>query len=108
MRKSRLYFLDIPFEERLKNIVKNYGIYSKQELEDCVLKIKKRLGGLNTKNSIQAITEGNLHEAFYILLKYYDKMYAQSLENREDFDSLLIKISCEDTQIKNATFLLER
>ncbi len=107
MRNSRLYFLDIPFEERLENIVKMYGIYGKDQLIDCVLKIQKRLGGLNTKNTIRFIQEGNLHEAFCILLKYYDKMYEQSLQKRENIDSLLLKIPCKNTEIKNAAFLLE-
>ena len=44
MRKSRLYFLDIPFEERVKNITRTYGIYDQQLLIGCVLKIQKRLG----------------------------------------------------------------
>lgn len=108
MRKSRLYFLDIPFEERLKNIERTYGIYDKQELVNCVLKIQKRLGGLNTKNTVQFIKEGNFYAAFYILLKYYDKMYAQSLQKREDIESLLLKISCKNTEKGNATFLPER
>lgn len=108
MRNSRLYFLEIPFEERLKNIVKTYGIYDKQQLIGSVLKIQKRLGGLNSKNAIQLIREDNLYEAFEILLKYYDKMYTQSLQKREDVDSLLFKIPCTDTQTGNATFLLER
>jgi tRNA 2-selenouridine synthase len=108
MRNSPLYFLEIPFEERLNNIVKTYGIYDKKQLIDSVLKIQKRLGGLNTKNSIQYINEGNLYEAFCILLKYYDKLYAQSLQKREDLNSLLVKIPCNDTEIGNAAFLLER
>ena len=108
MRNSSLYFLEIPFEERLKNIVKTYGVYDKQELIGSVLKIQKRLGGLNTKNVIQFISESNLHEAFSILLKYYDKMYSQSLQKREDVNSLLQKIPCTDTQTRNAAFLLER
>jgi len=108
MRNSPLYFLEIPFEERLNNIVKTYGIYDKKQLIDSVLKIQKRLGGLNTKNSIQYINEGNLYEAFYILLKYYDKLYGQSLQKREDLNSLLVKIPCNDTEIGNAAFLLER
>ncbi len=107
MRKSRLCFLDIPFEERLKNIVKGYGIYEQEQLIDCVIKIQKRLGGLNTKNAIQFIKEGKLEEAFCILLKYYDKMYGQSLQKREDLDAILLKIPCKDTQNKNAAFLLE-
>ena len=107
MRNSRLYFLEIPFEERLKNIVKTYGIFPKEELIECVLKIQKRLGGLNTKNVIQFITEGNLKEAFSILLNYYDKMYGQSLQKREEVDSLMQKIPCCHTETENATFLLE-
>ncbi|MEO8821650.1 MAG: tRNA 2-selenouridine(34) synthase MnmH, partial [Ginsengibacter sp.] len=57
MRKSKLYFLDIPFEERLKNVVKVYGDFEKQKLTECVLKIQKRLGGLDTKNTLQFINE---------------------------------------------------
>ena len=106
MRKSPLYFLDIPFEERVKNIVNNYGIYEKHQLVNCVLKIQKRLGGMNTKNVIQFIAEDNMHAAFSVLLKYYDKMYGESLRKREDVESLLNKIPCRNTKIENARILL--
>jgi tRNA 2-selenouridine synthase len=106
MRKSQLYFLDIPFEERVKNIVKTYGIFEKKQLIDCVLKIQKRLGGLNTKNAIQFIAEDNVDAAFSILLKYYDKMYGESLKKREDVESLLNTIPCRSTDIENARLLL--
>ncbi|MEO8820319.1 MAG: hypothetical protein ABI267_00360, partial [Ginsengibacter sp.] len=107
MRKSKLYFLDIPFEERLKNVVKVYGDFEKQKLTECVLKIQKRLGGLDAKNTLQFINEEKISDAFAILLKYYDKMYAQSLQKRENLDTLLQKISCKDTSVKNASVLLE-
>jgi tRNA 2-selenouridine synthase len=106
MRKSPLYFLDIPFEERVKNIVKMYGVYDKMELINCALKIQKRLGGLNTKNVISFLSEGELYEAFDILLKYYDKMYGQSLQKREDLQSLLRKVTCRLAEVENAAFLL--
>jgi len=106
MRKSPLYFLEIPFEERLKNIIKTYGVYDKNELKNCALKIQKRLGGLNTKNVIWFLSEGELYEAFDILLKYYDKMYGQSLQKREDVQSLLQKVTCKLAEIENAAFLL--
>ncbi len=106
MRKSLLYFLEIPFEERIKNIVNTYGIYEKQQLVNCVLKIQKRLGGMNTKNVIQFIAEDNMHAAFSVLLKYYDKMYGESLKKREDMESLLNKIPCGNTEIENALLLL--
>ncbi|MGN6247973.1 MAG: tRNA 2-selenouridine(34) synthase MnmH [Ginsengibacter sp.] len=107
MRKSRLYFLDIPFEKRLENIVKIYGGFAKEELVNCVLKIQKRLGGLNTKNAIQFINDNNVEAAFEILLKYYDKLYEQSLFKRENVNSLLHKIECGHTETSNATFLFE-
>ena len=106
MRESKLYFLDIPFEERLENIVKIYGAFEKSLLIDCVLKIRKRLGGLNTKNTIQFINEGKIKDAFFILLEYYDKMYAQSLQKRDNLDTLLQKISSDSTDAKNALLLL--
>jgi tRNA 2-selenouridine synthase len=105
MRKSKLYFLDIPFEERLKNIVKIYGSFPKEDLIECVLKIHKRLGGLETKNTLQFINEGKMMEAFAILLKYYDKMYTQSLQNRENGEALLHKISFDNATPKNALLL---
>ena len=108
MRKSRLYFLEIPFEERLNNIVKIYGVFEKQNLIECVVRIQKRLGGLDTKMAIQFIEEGDISKAFSILLNYYDKMYAQSLQKREDFEELFQKIQGNDTVIKNASLLLEQ
>jgi tRNA 2-selenouridine synthase len=106
MRKSKLYFLDIPFEERLKNIVKIYGDFEKQKLNECVLKIQKRLGGLDTKNTLQFIEEENIKEAFSILLKYYDKMYGQSLQKRENIQSLLRTITCTQAGNINVSYLL--
>ena len=107
MRKSPLYFLDIPFEERLKNIIKTYGVYDKKELINCALKIQKRLGGLNTKNVIRFLSEGELYEAFDILLKYYDKMYGQKSAKaggRSIFTSKSFMPGF--AEIENAAFLL--
>jgi tRNA 2-selenouridine synthase len=108
MRESPLFFLDIPFEERVKYISEHYGKFEKQELIDCILKIQKRLGGLNTKNAIQFLNEGNFVSAFSILLKYYDKMYTESLHNRQGIEALLNKISCEKVQAENAAHLIDQ
>jgi len=108
MRNSPLYFIDIPFEERVKYIVNHYGSFNKEELINCVLKIQKRLGGLNTKNTIQLFKEEKLTEAFSILLRYYDKMYGESLQNRGGIDGLLNKIHCGRVDIKNAEWLVDQ
>jgi tRNA 2-selenouridine synthase len=106
MRSSPLYFLDIPFDERVKYIVSNYGSFDKKELINCVLRIQKRLGGLNTKNVIRFFSEEKFSDAFSILLKYYDKMYAESFQNRENKEILLNKIHCKTVDIKNAESLI--
>jgi tRNA 2-selenouridine synthase len=106
MRNSPLYFLEIPFGERVKYIVSHYGFFDKEELINCVLRIQKRLGGLNTKNVIRFFNEEKFTDAFSILLKYYDKMYAESLQNRENKELLLNKIDCNNVDIKNAESLI--
>jgi tRNA 2-selenouridine synthase len=106
MRNSSLYFLDIPFEERVKYISEHYGTFDTEQLINCVLKIQKRLGGLNTKNVIEFFREEKFTEAFSILLKYYDKMYKESLDSREGIGSLLNKIYCNSVDPKNVACLV--
>ncbi len=101
MRGSPVYFLDIPFEERLKYITASYGQYRKEDLIDATTRIRKRLGGLNTKNVISFLNEDNYTGAFRILLAYYDKFYAHGLNNRDQLDELLTVIPCEGVDAKS-------
>jgi tRNA 2-selenouridine synthase len=82
MRASTLHFINIPFEERLNYIIKEYGELDKQSLIDATLRIQKRLGPNETKTTIQFIKDNNIREAFIILLQYYDKTYLQALNKR--------------------------
>jgi tRNA 2-selenouridine synthase len=106
MRKSPLYFLEISFEERLNYLVATYGLFDKNDLHNGILKIQKRLGGLETKNAINYLLENKIKDCFSILLHYYDKFYKSSLHKRENIDSLLNKLSCTNVDIKNAQSLL--
>ena len=105
MRQSPIYFLDIPFEKRLDRIVKEYGNLDKEKLINSIFRIQRRLGGLETKNAINFLLEDNTIECFRILLKYYDKWYLKSLHNRENLNSLLVNISCENVGMQNAKAL---
>ncbi len=102
MRKSQLYFLDIPFQERLNHIVSTYGKFDKKELVNSIMKIQKRLGGLETKNAINYLLENNIKECFSILLHYYDKLYSNALYKRENIDGVLNKIPCKTVDVGNA------
>lgn len=94
MRKSPVYFLDIPFEERLGHISKEYGKFPKEQLVNAIIRIQKRLGGLETKNAINHLLENDHKACFRILLTYYDKLYNKALQNRENLPALLNKIPC--------------
>jgi tRNA 2-selenouridine synthase len=97
MRKKKVYFLEIPFESRLNYINLHYGKFEKSELVNAVIRIKKRLGGLETKNAMNFLLEDDIKEAFKILLQYYDKLYGKNLENdRENIEQTVTKIICEE------------
>lgn len=106
MRQSPIYFLDIPFEQRLEHIVQQYGRKSVAHLIECTERIAKRLGGLDTKNTIAFLQEGNLREAFRILLRYYDKTYAKGLHSRENLSILLRQIQSSEVRAENVSLLL--
>ena len=53
MRDKPIYFLDIPFKERLNFIATHYGKFDKIELVNSIIRIKKRLGGLETKTETE-------------------------------------------------------
>lgn len=106
MQKSPLYFIDVPFEERVNFIVRTYGQFDKEKLEERILNIQKRLGGLDTKNALQFLESGNLKACFEILVRYYDKLYSNGLKKRENSPTELNKIPCESVDERNAHFLV--
>jgi len=108
MRRSPLYFLEIPFEERLKHIVEEYGRFDKEKMIDAILRIKERLGGLEAKKAIEFLNEDNTIESFRILLKYYDKWYTKGLHNREYIISLLHIVNCNSVTPENAKKLVQQ
>lgn len=108
MRRAPVYFLDIPFEERLHHLVEEYGCLDFEKLKDATFRISKRLGGLETKTTLQYIDDNNIKEAFRILLHYYDKFYLKGLQNRENLPSLLKNIPCETVSADNSSLLLHQ
>ncbi len=106
MRQSPVYFLDIPFEERLKHIVQEYGQLDSEKVIDAINRISQKLGNLNAKTAILQLNEGKITESFDILLKYYDKLYFKSLHNREGINSLLHTVECKSVTPENTNQLV--
>lgn len=103
MRTCPVYFLDISFEERLKYLVETYGKYPKEGLINAILRISKKLGGLETKNAINFLIEKDTLNSFRILLNYYDKLYTKGLQNRQDLSRLLTKVGCVNVDVSANT-----
>ncbi|MFN6244040.1 MAG: tRNA 2-selenouridine synthase, partial [Bacteroidota bacterium] len=106
MRKSPVYFLDIPFEKRLEHIVEEYGQLDREAVIAAIGRITKKLGHLQAQQAIDFLQENNTTESFSILLRYYDKLYAKSLQNREGLEKLLTNIPADQTGEANVTALL--
>jgi len=102
MRQSPVYFADIPFEERLKHVVEEYGVLERQKLIDATGRIQDKLGGLNAKTVTMYLLEDNITEAFRILLAYYDRFYTKALHNREALHALLYTVNCKSITAENA------
>lgn len=76
-----LFNLQLPKEERINRLVEDYSGYDLQELKHSFEKIKKRLGGLAFKESLEALADGDAAKAASIGLQYYDKTYDHCLSD---------------------------
>jgi tRNA 2-selenouridine synthase len=109
MQASKLYFLNMPFEERLQNLVKAYGEFDKEQLADGIMRIKKRLGGLETKTALSYLDQNEMANCFSILLRYYDKYYKKCLEEKNNKTRNIVWIDCNtsDTVTNMRQLLLQ-
>lgn len=82
LRMSPLFVLEVPDEERLARVLKEYGAQSRVEMGECLDRIRKRLGGLEHKRAHAYLAEGDLRGLALILLGYYDRAYTKQLERR--------------------------
>lgn len=78
MKSAPNLFMYVPFDERLEKVVTEYGNHEKEALVHAVMRIRKRLGGLYTKEVVNFLLENKVQSAFHILLSYYDRFYDRS------------------------------
>jgi tRNA 2-selenouridine synthase len=82
IRSARLVYLDAEKSFRIKRLVVDYASFGTSELEECIGKISQRLGGLNTKNAIEALKNKDFKKVAETVLSYYDKTYNYGLGKR--------------------------
>lgn len=100
------YFIDVPFEERLRFTVEHYGRHTKDSLVSAILRITRKLGGLEAKAAIAAIVDDDLTAAFAILLKYYDRLYHKNEAKRDAEERTVYRLDSPVTDAKHNLKLL--
>lgn len=96
MRQVRLFFVEMPIEERTDRLVKDYGAYPKALLAEATQRIEKRLGPQHCKAALEALENGDLRTVALISLRYYDKAYARSSSQRDQRNVIRIPATASD------------
>lgn len=84
MRSADVIKIELNKELRIKRLVKEYAKFDINLLKQSILKITKRLGGLNTKISLEALERRDFYTVADITLHYYDKAYNFGLSKRKE------------------------
>lgn len=82
MRSNKLYFIDIPKEERAKLLVTEYAGFNAAHLANSINGIAKRLGGQSVKTALEALEARDYYKVAIITLQYYDKAYLNGVSKR--------------------------
>lgn len=82
MQAAPLVLLEIPRAVRVQKLAAEYGREDAGALATSILRIRKRLGGLATKEALAAIAEDDMGKMVSLVLDYYDKTYTHSLGAR--------------------------
>jgi tRNA 2-selenouridine synthase len=82
MYQTQLVFIDMPFEERVDRLVREYGNFDKDILASTIEKISRRIGGDIANSARMSLDHGDINGAVSMVLKYYDKTYEYGLSKR--------------------------
>jgi len=105
MRQAPVLKIEIDKSFRIKRLMKEYAGFD-THLENCVLKIGKKLGGQNVKQAIESLKKGQLDDVADITLTYYDKSYGHGLNTRNENSVYPVKLDSDNPE-KNAEILVE-
>ncbi len=105
MRTAPVIKVEIDKNLRIERLLNEYANFDSKYLEECILRIGKRLGGQNVKEAIESLKKGDLRKVADISLTYYDKSYNFGLDQRNKGTVFPIKIDADNPD-KNAKKLI--
>jgi len=79
LRNAPAIFLELDREQRVQNLISDYGSAQPAKLQAAIDRISKRMDGLQYRSASEALAGGDLPAAAHIILDYYDKRYMTAL-----------------------------
>ncbi len=73
---------------RIDELISTYSIFKQNELEESILRIKKRLGPQRTKIAVKSIRERKWDVVCKTVLEYYDKCYEYEKIGKENIKNI--------------------
>ena len=83
MRNAPVIEMLVPIELRIVRIVRDYGCFPIEILEETTRKIEKKLGNLRMKKAIEHLHQGEINLWAHLMLEYYDDFYAYGMSQRK-------------------------
>ncbi|MGE0090775.1 MAG: tRNA 2-selenouridine(34) synthase MnmH [Bacteroidales bacterium] len=106
MRQAPVLKMELDKSERIKRLVKEYAGFDKFHLENCILKIGKRLGGQHVKHALECLKNDQLDVVADITLTYYDKSYSYGVDSREKGSVFPVPLKYDNPE-ENAKILID-
>lgn len=83
IRSSPVVVVQVPLEDRVQNLVEDYGETPAAELVEAFERISKRLGRERAQMAIRSVENRDYANAARIALDYYDRAYDHGLSKRD-------------------------
>ncbi|MDA3900442.1 MAG: tRNA 2-selenouridine(34) synthase MnmH [Spirochaetes bacterium] len=96
MRDVPLFVIQIPREERICRIERDYCVVPAEVLVEIVKRIERRLGGDRCHECCGLFLSGDYYNAISILLDYYDKGYAHGMSKRNQDKMTVVEVPTGD------------
>ena len=78
LREAPALFMKCDRSIRVDLIMDEYGDLPREQLIAATQRIRKRIGGQNMKQAVNAIEAGNIRQGIELMLDYYDRLYLQN------------------------------
>lgn len=83
MGKARTVFLEATHASRMQRLLRDYTRYNPADIVSAIERLRKRLGDVAVRECVAAVEQGDFETAIGMVLAYYDKRYAYSLNYKD-------------------------